>query len=90
MLLPQTNVSKLTMEDKPSIPGRKDGKKRENIDLKELYQLYNEIDSYISQRYNELFGLWSHVYSESEDYTLTIMYLWRDYYPFFYFYFAAL
>ncbi|EYA40425.1 hypothetical protein M075_0946 [Bacteroides fragilis str. 20793-3] len=32
-------------------------KKRENIDLKELYQLYNEIDSYISQRYNELFGL---------------------------------
>ncbi|EXY75400.1 hypothetical protein M116_0882 [Bacteroides fragilis str. 3719 A10] len=27
MLLPQTNVSKLTMEDKPSIPGRKDGKK---------------------------------------------------------------
>ncbi|EXZ11227.1 hypothetical protein M073_0790 [Bacteroides fragilis str. DS-71] len=50
-------MAKLTMEDKSSIPGRKDGKKRENIDLKELYQLYNEIDSYISQRYNELFGL---------------------------------
>ncbi|EYA35904.1 hypothetical protein M114_0982 [Bacteroides fragilis str. 3986 N(B)22] len=50
-------MSKLTMEDKSSIPSRKDGKKWENIDLKELYQLYNEIDSYISQRYNELFGL---------------------------------